>query len=379
MSTRSINDTASSNPFVELITLTAKKVALNPTSSELDSLFRALIESCIAKGQDDILVSALRQSDGLHVFSILNERIVSLAERIRVRLPSMPNAEAVVFAIPMVIETYLGKALPKRIEDPERIRQLLQSHGLINDGQAIAIHDELFTAEEINWLPSQIRHINRRLTEQAHRGIPTSESRRSFVMNPSENPEGQIILRFLVGVVISDQSSISIFCEQPKSDAFAGFLEQWSEAFKDEMDEQTGHNVWEIEKPNPLSIAALRGIHLLNELDIFYKVNMKAEDHPVSKVLLSKHGVDGVPTEIRAAFFDRAKELSTVYVWPLLTTDDAKSVFEDINELLTNLNVPHVVDNNLLPAIEFTGHFDHYFESMSRQLEPEEPETFFIC
>lgn len=129
MSTRSINVTATSDPFVEFITLTAKTVALNPTSSELDSLLRAFIESCIAKGQDDILVSALRQSEGLHVFSILNERIFSLAERIRVRLPSMPNAEAIVFAIPMVIETHLGKPLLKRIEDPERIRQLLQSHG----------------------------------------------------------------------------------------------------------------------------------------------------------------------------------------------------------------------------------------------------------
>ena len=379
MSTRSINDTATSNPFVELITLTVKEVALNPTSSELDSLFRALIESCIAKGQDDILVTALLQSDGLQVFSLLNERIVSLAERIRVRLPSVPNAEAIVYAIPMAIETHPGKALPKRIEDSERIRQLLQSHGLINDRQALAIHDELFTLEDINWLPSQIRQINQQLIEQAQRGIQTPESHCSFVMNPSENPEGQIILRFLVGVVITDQTSTPIFGEQPKSDFFAGFLEEWSEAFKDEMDEQTGHSVWAVEKPNPLSIAASRGIHLLNGLDIFYKVIMKDQDYPVSKVLLSKHGVDGIPTEIRAAFFDDDKALSNVYVWPLLTTDDAKTEFEDINELLTNLNVPHVIDNNLLPAIEFTGNFDHYCESMSRQLEPEEPQTFFIC
>lgn len=379
MSNRSINGTATSNHFVELIISTANELALNPTSSELDSLLRALIESCIAKGQDDILVTAQQQSEGLQVFSVLNERIVRLAERTQVSLPSMPNAEAIVFAIPMVIETYLGKALPKRIEDPERIRQLLQSHGLINDGQAIAIHDELFTLEDINWLPSQIRQINHQLAEQAQRGIPTSEPRLSFVINPSESPESHIILRFLVGVVITDQASTPIFCEQAKSDFFAGFLEEWSEAFKDEMDEQTGHNVWEIAKPNPLSIAASRGIHLLNDIDIFYKVNMKAKDHPVSKALLSKHGVDGVPTEIRAAFFDSAKELSTVYVWPLLTTDDAKSVFETINELLTNLNVPHVVDANLLPTIEFTGNFDHYFESMSKQLEPEEPEAFFLC
>lgn len=379
MSNRSINDTATSNPYVELIISTAKELALNPTSSELDSLLRALIESCIAKGQDDILVTALRQSEGLQVFSVLNERIVSLAERIQVRLPSMPNAEAIVFAIPMVIETHLGKALPKRIEDPERIRQLLQSHGLINDRQALAIHDELFTLEDINWLPSQIRQINQQLIEQAEGEIPTSESRRSFVMKPSESPVGDLILRFLVGVVISDQASTPLFCEQPKSDDFGGFAEEWSEAFKEEMDEQTGHDVWEIEKPNPLSIAASRGIHLHNELDIFNKVNMKAQDYPVSKVLLSKHGVDGIPTEIRAAFFDCEKELSTVYVWPLLTTDDAKSVFEDINELLTNLNVPHMIDANLFPAIEFTGHFNHYFESMSRQLEPEEPQTFFIC
>jgi hypothetical protein len=102
---------------------------------------------------------------------------------------------------------------------------------------------------------------------------------------------------------------------------------------------------------------------------------MKAQDYPVSKVLLSKHGVDGIPTEIRAAFFDREKELSTVYVWPLLTTDDAKSVFEDINGLLTNLNIPHVIDNNLLPAIEFTGNFDRYFELMCIQLEPEKPQS----
>ncbi|OQW66598.1 MULTISPECIES: hypothetical protein [unclassified Methylomonas] len=379
MLNRSINDTATSDPLVKYITLTAKKVALYPTSPELDSLFRAFIESCIANSQDDILVSALRQSEGLHVFSLLNERIVSLAERIRVRLPSMPNAESIVFAIPMVIESHPEKALPKRIEDPERIRQLLQSHGLINDRQALAIHDELFTLEDINWLPSQIRQINQQLIEQAEGEIPTSESRRSFVMKPSENPEGDLILRFLVGVVISDQALTPLFCEQPKSDDFGEFAEEWSEAFKEEMDEQTGHNVWEIEKPNPLSIAASRGIHLLNELDIFYKLNMKAQEYPVSKVVLSKHGVDDIPTEIRAAFFDREKELSTVYVWPLLTTDDAKSVFEDINGLLTNLNIPHVIDNNLLPAIEFTGHFDHYCESMSRQLEPEEPQTFFIC
>lgn len=379
MSTRSINITATSDPFVEFITLTAKTVALNPTSSELDSLFRALIESCITKGLDDVLVTALRQSDGLNVFSILNERIVSLAERIQVRLPSMGNAEAIVFAIPMVIETHLGKPLPKRIEDPERIRQLIQSHGLINDRQAIAVHDELFTLEDINWLPSQIRQINQRLIEQAEGGIPTSETTRSFVINPSESPEGNIILRFLVGVVISDQASTPIFCEQPKSDAFSGFAEEWAEAFKDEIGEQIGHTVWEVEKPNPLSIATSRGIHLFNELDIFDKITMKAQEHPVSKVLLSKHGVEDVTTEIRAAFFDRDKALSTVYVWPLLTTDDAKSVFEDINELLTNLNVPHVIDNNLLPVIEFTGNFDHYFESMARQLEPEEPQTYFIC
>lgn len=54
MLNRSINDTATSDSFVEFITLTAKKVALNPTSPELDSLFRALIESCIAKGQYDL-------------------------------------------------------------------------------------------------------------------------------------------------------------------------------------------------------------------------------------------------------------------------------------------------------------------------------------
>lgn len=379
MSTRSINDTATSDPFVEFITLTAKKVALNPTSSELDSLLRALIESCIAKGQDDTLVTALRQSDDLHVFSILNERVFSLAERIRVRLPSMPNAESIVFAIPMVIEPHLGKALPKRIEDPERIRQLLQSHGLINDRQALAIHDELFTLEDINWLPSQIRQLNQQMIEQAEGEISTSESRRSFVMNPSESPEADLILRFLVGVVISDQALTPLFCEQPKSDAFGGFAEEWSVAFEDEMDEQTGHTVWAVEKPNPLSIAASRGIHLLNGLDIFYKVIMKDQDYPVSKVLLSKHGVDGIPTEIRAAFFDDDKALSTVYVWPLLTTDDAKTEFEDINELLIDLNIPHMIDNNLLPAIEFTGNFQHYCESMSRQLEPEEPQTFFIC
>ncbi|BBL57554.1 hypothetical protein [Methylomonas koyamae] len=379
MSTRSINVTATSDPFVEFITLTAKTVALNPTSSELDSLLRAFIESCIAKGQDDILVSALRQSEGLHVFSILNERIFSLAERIRVRLPSMPNAEAIVFAIPMVIETHLGKPLLKRIEDPERIRQLLQSHGLINDRQALAIHDELFTLEDINWLPSQIRQINQQLIEQAEGEISTSESRRSFVMKPSESPEGDLILRFLVGVVISDQALTPLFCEQPKSDAFGGFAEEWSVAFEDEMEEQTGHTVWAVEKPNPLSIAASRGIHLLNGLDIFYKVIIKDQDYPVSKVLLSKHGVDGIPTEIRAAFFDDDKALSTVYVWPLLTTDEAKTEFEDINELLIDLNIPHMIDNNLLPTIEFTGNFDHYCESMSRQLEPEEPQTFFIC
>ena len=379
MLNRSINDTATSDPLVKFITLTAKTVALNPTSPELDSLFRAFIESCIANGQDNILVSALRQAEGLHVFSLLNERIVSLAERIRVRLPSMPNAESIVFAIPMVIKPHSEKALPKRIEDPERIRLLLQSHGLINDRQALAIHDELFSLEDINWLPSQIRQLNQQLIEQAEGEISTSESRRSFGMKPSESPEEHLILRFLVGVVISDQALTPLFCEQPKSDDFGEFAEEWSEAFKEEMDEQTGHNVWEIEKPNPLSIAASRGIHLLNEIDIFYKLNMKAQDYPVSKVLLSKHGVDGIPTEIRAAFFDREKELSTVYVWPLLTTDDAKSEFEDINGLLTNLNIPHVIDNNLLPAIEFTGNFDHYCESMSRQLEPEEPQTFFIC
>ncbi|CAD6871663.1 hypothetical protein [Methylomonas fluvii] len=379
MLNRSINDTATSDPLVEFITLTAKTVALNPTSPELDSLLRAFIESCIANGQDDILVSALRQSEGLHVFSILNERIVSLAERIRVRLPSMPNAEAIVFAIPMVIEPHHGKALPKRIEDPERIRLLLQSHRLINDRQALAIHDELFTLEDINWLPSQIRQINQQLIEQAEGEISISESRRSFVMKPSESPEGDLILRFLVGVVISDQALTPLFCEQPKSDAFGGFAEEWSVAFEDEMDEQTGHPVWAVEKPNPLSIAASRGIHLLNGLDIFYKVIMKDQDYPVSKVLLSKHGVDGIPTEIRAAFFDDDKALSTVYVWPLLTTDDAKTEFEDINELLIDLNIPHMIDNNLLPAIEFTGSFQHYCESMSRQLEPEEPQTFFIC
>lgn len=379
MSTRSINDTATSDPLVKFITLTAKTVALNPTSPELDSLFRAFIESCIANGQDDILVSALRQSEGLHVFSILNERIVSLAERIRVRLPSMPNAESIVFAIPMVIEPHPGKALPKRIEDPERIRQLLQRHRLINDRQALAIHDELFTLEDINWLPSQIRQINQQLTEQAEGEISTSESRRSFVMKPSESPEADLILRFLVGVVISDQALTPLFCEQPQSDAFGGFAKKWSVAFEDEMDEQTGHTVWAVQKPNPLSIAASRGIHLLNGLDIFYKVIMKDQDYPVSKVLLSKHGVDGIPTEIRAAFFDDDKALSTVYVWPLLTTDDAKTEFEDINELLIDLNIPHMIDNNLLPAIEFTGNFDHYCESMSRQLEPEELQTFFIC
>ncbi len=90
---------------------------------------------------------------------------------------------------------------------------------------------------------------------------------------------GDIILRFLIGVVISDQASTHIFCEQSKSDAFAGFAEEWSEAFKDETNEQTGHNVWEVEKPNPLSIAASHGVRLLNEIDIFYKVNMKPIYH----------------------------------------------------------------------------------------------------
>ncbi|QSB00447.1 hypothetical protein JWZ98_17455 [Methylomonas sp. EFPC1] len=66
-----------------------------------------------------------------------------------------------------VIITDLDKALPNRIADPERIQQLFQTFGLINDEHAIAIHDELFAAEEINWLPSQIRHINRQLTQQA--------------------------------------------------------------------------------------------------------------------------------------------------------------------------------------------------------------------
>jgi hypothetical protein len=75
------------------------------------------------------------------------------------------------------------------------------------------------------------------------------------------------------------------------------------------------------------------------------------------------------------AFFDSAEALSTVFVWPLLSDHNAKSVFEDINELLNKVNVPRVVFAALLPIIEFTGNFDRYFELMCIQLEPEKPQS----
>lgn len=72
-------------------------------------------------------------------------------------------------------------------------------------------------------------------------------------MNPTESPEWHIILQFQVGVVISDQTSTPISGEQHLNP-----LPDFSEAFKDQIDEQTGHNVMEVEKPNPLSMTASR-------------------------------------------------------------------------------------------------------------------------
>ena len=367
---------ATSHQLIQALMTTSNHLALNPESSESKSYLQEMIDNCVEQGQDDILMTAMQRSTGIEGRSVLTERIITAAESTHVGSPTAPNAEAIVFAIPMVIITYLDKALPNRIDDPERIKQLFQTYNLINHEQAIAIHDELFTAEEINWLPSQIRHINRRLTEQAQCGIPSSESNRSFRTNHTPRPEGRIVLRFLVGVVIWDDPSRQLFCSDLDQALNQARLEQWAEALKLDMNSQTGHVIWDIATPSALSISVSPGIYLLHAVGFFYTASSEAEDHQSTKVLISKHGVDDVPSEIRVAFFDSAEELSTVYVWPLMAADEVTSAYADINELLNKINIPRVVFAALLPTIEFKSNFDRYFELMCGALETEEPQSF---
>lgn len=373
MQSHSVID-ATSQQLVQALMTTSHQLALNPESSASKSHLQEMIENCVEQGQDDILMSAMQRSTDIDGHLLLTERIISAAELTHVGSASAPNAAAIVFAIPMVIITDLDKALPNRIADPERIQQLFQTFGLINDEHAIAIHDELFAAEEINWLPSQIRHINRQLTQQALSGISSAESNHSFRTHLTPSSEGRIVLRFLVGVVVWDDPTRQLFCSDMDQALNQARLEQWSEAFKEDMNGQTGHVIWDIATPSALSMAVSPGIYLLHAVGFFYTASSETQDHQTSKALISTHGVDGVPSEIRVAFFDSAEELSTVFVWPLLADHEAESVFEDIIELLNKVSVPRVVFAALLPIIEFTGNFDRYFELMCIQLESEQPQ-----
>lgn len=364
---------ATSQQLVQALMTTSYQLAINPESSVSQSHLQEMIENCVEQGQDDILMSAMQRSTDIDGRLLLTERIISAAE-----LTHVGSAAAIVFAIPMAIITDLDKALPNRIADPERIQQLFQTFGLINDEHAIAIHDELFAAEEINWLPSQIRHINRQLTQRALSCISSSESDHSFRTHLTPSPEGRIVLRFLVGVVVWDDPTRQLFCSDVDQALNQARLEQWAETFKEDMNSQTGHVIWDIVMPSALSMAVSPGIYLLHAVGFFYTASSETQDHQISKALISTHGVDGIPSEIRVAFFDSAEELSTVFVWPLLADHDAKSVFEDINELLNKVNVPRVVFAALLPIIEFTGNFDRYFELMCIQLEPQESQSFSL-
>jgi hypothetical protein len=374
MQSHSVID-ATSQQLVQALMTTSHQLALNPELSASKSHLQEIIENCVEQGQDDILMSAMQRSTDIDGRLLLTERIISAAELTHVGSATAPNAAAIVFAIPMVIITDLDKAMPNRIADPQRIQQLFQNYGLINDEHAIAIHDELFAAEEINWLPSQIRHINRQLTQQAQSGISCSESNYSFRTHLTPSPEGRIVLRFLVGVVVWDDPTRQLFCSDVDQALNQARLEQWAETFKEDMNSQTGHVIWDIVMPSALSMAVSPGIYLLHAVGFFYTASSETQDHQISKALISTHGVDGIPSEIRVALFDNAEALSTVYVWPLLSDHDTKSVFEDINELLNKVNVPRVVFAAILPIIEFTGNFDRYFELMCIQLEPEKPQS----
>ncbi|WP_240348062.1 conjugal transfer protein TraN [Methylomonas sp. EFPC1] len=89
-------------------------------------------------------------------------------------------------------------------------------------------------------------------------------------------------------------------------------LEQWAETFKEDMNSQTGHVIWDIVMPSALSMAVSPGIYLLHAVGFFFTASSETQDHQISKALISTHGVDGIPSEIRVAFFDNAEALSTV-------------------------------------------------------------------
>lgn len=160
-------------------------------------------------------------------------------------------------------------------------------------------------------------------------------------------------MRFLVGVVVWDDPTRQLFCSDMDQALNQARLEQWSEAFKEDMNGQTGHVIWDIATPSALSMAVSPGIYLLHAVGFFYTASSETQDHQTSKALISTHGVDGVPSEIRVAFFDSSEELSTVFVWPLLADHEAESVFEDIIELLNKVSVHRFSGAGFISMIDF--------------------------
>lgn len=366
------------NPLIQAIIALEEELATQSLPTDFNRRLLELIDQCVEQGQDQILAGAVQLAldvDDMITAEFLGESINRAAERSKVDLSSEQHSESILFAIPMIFFTRVDQKLPSRISDPERIARLFETFDFINPQQPMIIHDELFTLEELTWLPSQVRRINHQLTRMTQQGFRTSKQAATLKNRKlgSNGSEGSIALRFLIGAVLTVNPSVPSFCDDTESESYASKFDRWFEAFKMDMMTQTQHELYGVATPKAYYASLGLGIRFLSTTDFYLTAANEAVAHKATKALISEHGIDGVPNEIRVAFFTDHEELLKIYVWPLLMPQVVNEVREDIMDILRKVNISPILSVTITSSREFKGSVEKYFGLMQQALTNEHP------
>ena len=358
-----VKSTANQSKLISEIVNATKQLSEDENSQILQAQLFQIVGHCLDHQLDETLMKAIEKAQVLKLDAVLKEIILNAAETDVVCMNSGKTGEAMLFAIPLVLIKNIENDLPDRIDHPQRACQLFRKFGLISHDHEIVLHDELLTVEDINFPPSEMRKINRTLSQQALHGCQMFQTAKNSVKTDNELSEGRIVLRFLIGVAISDMREIAFLPDDSKLNAYQKGLEQWTPEFIQEINVQTGHVVWDIDPPRILSSSVLPGIRLLHYVGFFYELSCETVSQQSKIAIISQHGDHSQCQEIRIGFYDASHEQLTGYIWPIQCSEDQAIILEAVDVMLIRFNIEKMTIEQILPRTQGESESQPFFPS----------------
>lgn len=271
------------------------------TGSEFEKTHN-LISHYINNGQDDILLKAIKKTKTDDGNDWLVETVMSNSESLV--LPDYEDWEAILFAIPIVIEADFPTDLPS-------IDDLFVKHQLINSDQSLQLNLELLQIDDLGLPPSQRLEMLKRIL--------------SGDTITSEHPFKKERLYFIVGAVTCDNEPFDL-----------NFLENWQREFQDRLLKQKGVNLALIGEPECFNESIFQGVNLHHEFDFkdtaVNAVLQAANNKSACLAVKSFHESDD-ESQIRIGFFDNKNEFIDGFVWPVLRRSDLNSIVDSITDI----------------------------------------------